>query len=50
MTLNEFVEHLKLQVDHFEKTYKKGMEVDPENWPAEMDAADWFDQFTSSVS
>lgn len=45
MTLEEFAELLRESVDAFEKYYRVEAENNPEFWPQDMEAGDWFDQF-----
>ncbi|MCV0350157.1 MAG: hypothetical protein K5863_08780 [Nitratireductor sp.] len=45
MTLDEFLVELRKSADGFEKLWRKKNEEDPDNWPIELPAGDWSEQF-----
>ena len=44
MTLDEYVEKAKKELDDFKKEYLKEYAKDPKNWPLEMDEGEWDEQ------
>lgn len=49
-TLDEFVVRLKQEIADFEKTYRDGASVVPDQWPLEMSPEDWDEQFLEHTS
>lgn len=47
MTLEEYVEMVKKDLDEFESNWKNSHESDPENWPMEMNEGNWDEQLLS---
>ena len=47
MTLNEYVELVKANLDAFVVDYNKGIQVTPDRFPAEMSESEWDEQLMS---
>lgn len=45
MTLAEYVENAKKELDNFADFYIKEREKEPEFWPTTMDHGEWDEQF-----
>ena len=43
ITIDEYVEKCKKELDEFEQIWKKENKKDPENWPMEMPEVEWGD-------
>lgn len=44
MTLEEYVESAKKEIDKFQRQWEKGRKKNPENYPEELDKDEWRDQ------
>ena len=44
MTLDEYIEESKAELDKFREHYKQENKKDPENWPLEAEDIDWAEQ------
>lgn len=49
MTLDEFLQESRKQLDQFERTWKEGQVNDPDSFPSDLPEADWYEQFLSSL-
>lgn len=49
MNLDTFIQGLEEEVAAFRERYREGIATDPDNWPEEMNLADWWDQFIAHV-
>jgi len=45
MTLNQFEEHMKTRMGFFVQKWKEEISKNSEDWPNEMNLADWLEQF-----
>ncbi len=50
MTLSEFIKEMRSDLDRFEADWRKRQEDQPDEWPEEMDAGDWLEQFITFTS
>ncbi len=48
-TLDDAVVRMHKDVEEFAKHYRSMQAVEPDNWPSEMNAADWDEQFMSAA-
>ena len=44
MTLDEYIDKSKKELETLRKHYKDMLELDPENWPCEMPEGEWNQQ------
>ena len=44
MTLDEYIDKSKEELETLRKHYKEMSELDPENWPFEMNEGEWSEQ------
>jgi hypothetical protein len=44
MTVDEYVEKSKIELDNMAKMFKDNHEKDPNGWPVEMEEDDWTEQ------
>lgn len=49
-TLDAFVARTQQELADFEKSYRDGNSVAPDQWPLEMGAGDWDEQFLAHLS
>ena len=44
MTLDEYIDKSKKELETLRKHYKEMSELDPENWPLDMNECEWGEQ------
>ena len=44
MTLDEYIEYEKNNIDKFKQTWLEGQKKNPDQYPAEMEAGEWDEQ------
>lgn len=50
MTLQEFLDESREDIDRFNTHWRENALKEPDKWPLEMDAGDWFEQFIAFVT
>ena len=50
MTLDEFLSELRESEASFAKKWREGMETDQSQWPPELPAEEWWEQYLAHVS
>lgn len=45
MTLDQYVQQLKKDVEEFEAMWRKNHATRPQEWPLSMGEGDWYEQF-----
>ena len=50
ITLEEFAENLKDDIDNFIKVWEEGVENKPEYFPESLSLNDWYEQYDSDIS
>lgn len=47
MTLEEFIEVVRKEVEAFKTDWLEHQQIEPEGFPTEMDEEDWWEQYRS---
>ena len=47
MTLREWIEEQKAELEQFATMWERNADTDPSNWPMNMEPGDWDEQFRS---
>lgn len=45
LDLDAFIAHMRGEIDRFAADWRKNMAENPDDWPAENTASEWYEQF-----